>query len=174
MIRNATKEDLARILEIYTPYITEMTTSFEYEIPSKETFEKRFESITQFYPWLVMEVDGKIVGYAYLSRAFERKAYRFIADLSVYLDLSERGKGYGKALVEEIESIARRMNLCMIYSLITEENTASVAFHEKMGYRYMATFPKSGYKFGKWLSVVWYEKRLSDETNEIISYTELS
>ncbi|MBO5525899.1 MAG: N-acetyltransferase [Clostridia bacterium] len=174
MIRDAKREDLPGILEIYAPYVTESTVSFEYEVPSLKAFEERFERITAFYPWLVCEIDGKVVGYAYLSRAFERKAYRFMADLSVYVDLGERGKGYGRALVEKIEEIAKKQRLCAIYAIVTEENGASKAFHEKMGYERMAIFPQSGYKFGKWLSVLWYRKKLFDgNPEELLSYREV-
>ncbi|MBO4989937.1 MAG: N-acetyltransferase [Clostridia bacterium] len=174
MIRAATSADLPRLLEIYAPYVSEETASFEYDPPSLQAFEERFERITAFYPWLVLEEEGMLKGYAYLSRAFERKAYRFLADLSVYIERSEVGKGYGRALVSAIEEIAKRQHICALYAIITAENKGSISFHERMGFSHVATLPDCGYKFGRWLSVVWYEKRLSfGEPQELIAYRDL-
>ena len=175
MIRSANRADLPRLLEIYTPYVVGETVSFECEPPSLEEFCRRFERITAVYPWLVFEEEGEIKGYAYLSRAFERKAYRFVADLSVYVDRSAQKKGYGTALVLAVEEIARRQGVCSLYALITEENRLSVAFHEGLGFSRIALLPDCGYKFGRWLSVVWYEKRLSfGQPEELVPCPELS
>ena len=160
--RLADRADLPAMLEIYRPYVEEETVSFEYETPSLEAFSARFERITADFPWYVAEEDGAVIGYAYASRAFERAAYQWDADMSVYIAKDFHGRGVGRALYEILERDLIAMGYVNAYALITQENAASIAFHEKMGYRFMAEMPAAGYKFGRWLSVAWYSKRLRE------------
>ena len=160
--RLAERADLSAMLEIYRPYVEKDTASFEYETPSPDAFSARFERISADFPWYVAEEDGAVVGFAYASRAFERAAYQWDADMSVYIAEDFHGRGAGRALYELIERDLIGMGYVNAYALITQENVASLAFHEKMGYRFMAEMPASGYKFGRWLSVVWYSKRLRE------------
>lgn len=164
LIEKATLSDVKDILEIYAPYITDTCITFEYDVPSLEEFTRRFESISADYPYFVARLDGKTVGYAYASRAFERAAYNWDADLSVYLTPCARGKGIGKRLVEAVEKELVQMGYRNIYSIITGDNTDSCAFHEALGYTKAGTLHKSGFKHGKWLDVFFYEKRIGDYT----------
>ena len=93
MLRFAEPADLGRILEIYAPYVTDTTVSFEYTVPTPEAFSQRFESITAQFPWLVWEQEGRILGYAYASAPFERAAYRWCAEPSIYLCPEAAGTG---------------------------------------------------------------------------------
>ena len=160
MIRFATKEDLPQILAIYAPYVTNTTASFEYEVPTLAEFTRRFESITAQFPWLVWEEDGQILGYAYGSAPFERAAYRWCAEPSIYLAPQAQGKGIGRKLYAVLEYIFQKQGYRLLYAIITSENADSIAFHEKLGYRHLAAFPGCGYKHGKQLGVVWMEKAL--------------
>ena len=160
MIRFATKEDLPQILAIYAPYVTNTTASFEYEVPTEEEFARRFETITAQFPWLVWEEDGQILGYAYGSAPFERAAYRWCAEPSIYLAPEAQGKGIGRRLYTVLEDLLQKQGYRLLYAIITSENAGSIAFHEKLGYRHLATFPGCGYKHGKQLGVVWMEKDL--------------
>lgn len=103
MLRDAALRDVRDMLEIYRPYILETAYTFEYDVPSLEEFEARFRKITGAFPWLVWEEDGEILGYAYGSRAFERAAYQWDADLSIYLRRDCRGRGVGRQLYTELE-----------------------------------------------------------------------
>ena len=161
MIRFATKEDLPQILAIYAPYVTNTTASFEYEVPTEEEFTRRFETITAQFPWLVWEEDGQILGYAYGSAPFERAAYRWCAEVSIYLHPGIHGRGIGRQLYARLEEILTRQGYRVSYALITTENTGSVAFHEKLGYTYHSTFENCGYKMGRWLGVIWLQKWLN-------------
>lgn len=163
MIRQATRADVPAILNIYAPYIRETTITFEYDVPEIGEFEKRFNRISEKYPWLVWEEEGKILGYAYADLAFARMAYAWDADMSIYLDMNARGKGVGSKLYGCLEEILKNYGYHNLYALITGENAASVAFHEKRGYARMGTLVKSGWKFGKWLDVHWYGLRLRAE-----------
>ena len=93
MIRLATHADLPAILSIYAPYVENTTYTFEYDIPTPESFAARFDAITAQFPWLVWEEGGKVLGYAYGSAPFERAAYRWCAEVSIYLTPVILGQG---------------------------------------------------------------------------------
>ena len=164
-IRFAREADLPQILAIYAPYVETTTASFEYEAPTLAAFTQRFRAITAQFPWLVWEEDGAILGYAYGSAPFERAAYRWCAEPSIYLAPQAQGKGIGRRLYEALEDILQKQGYCLLYAIITDENEGSLAFHEALGYKRTAHFPRCGYKMGRWLGVVWMEKRLQDLPN---------
>lgn len=160
--REATRSDVAAMREIYRPYVEGTTVSFEYETPSLVDFTARFERITRDFPWYVAEENGEIAGYAYADRAFERRAYCWDADMSVYISEKWHGRGIGRQFYALLEDALRRMGYVSAYALVTEENAASCAFHERMGYEKMCVMPRTGYKMGKWLGVTWYVKFLRE------------
>ena len=160
--RLANRDDAPAMLELYRPYVEADTASFEYEAPSLSAFVARFEAITADFPWYVAEEGGEIAGFAYASRPFERAAYQWLAELSVYVAVPFHGRGVGRALYAALERDLLDMGYVSAWALITKENAPSIAFHEKLGYRLMAEMPNAGYKFGRWLSVVWYRKDLRD------------
>ena len=147
MLRIAVEADVPAMLAVYAPYILTTTCSFEYEVPSQEEFLNRFRTITAQFPWLVWEEDGEVLGYAYGSLPFERAAYAWCAESSVYLKPEARGRGIGKKLYMALEAILAEQGYRRNYAIITSENAASVAFHRKMGYKLTAEFPDCGYKF---------------------------
>ena len=176
MIRPATEADVPALLNIYAPYIETTTYTFEYRVPTLEEFTDRFRTITAGYPWLVWEEDGQILGYAYGSQAFERAAYSWDADMSIYLDPQAMGRGIGARLYKAVEDILYEQGYHALYGLVTHTNPGSCAFHRAMGYREFARHPKTGFKFGQWLDLIWFEKRLRDEnpTEFPISWPQLA
>ena len=158
MIRLATEADVPAMLDIYAPYILTTTYTFEYEVPTQEAFLARFRSLTASFPWLVWEEDGEILGYAYGSLPFERAAYAWCAEDSVYLRPEAKGKGIGKKLLTALENFLQLQGYKKIYAIITSENTVSLDFHRKNGYLFTAEMANCGYKFGRWLGVTWLEK----------------
>ena len=158
MIRIATEADVPQMLAIYAPYIENTTITFEYGVPTEEAFLQRFRSITDRFPWLVWEEDGRILGYAYGSAPFERDAYRWCAEDSVYLLPEARGRGIGTKLCVALEKVLAFQGYRRIYALITAENQGSIAFHQKLGYTLRAELPDAGFKFGRWIGVVWMDK----------------
>lgn len=160
-IRPATVADLPRILEIYAPYVEHTAISFEYTVPTLAEFTDRFLGITAQFPWLVWEENGAVLGYAYGSLPFERAAYQWSAEASIYLCPEARGRGIGKSLYAALEEILKKQGYRKVYAIITTANEASVAFHKAVGYRHTATFPDCGYKFGQWYGTVWLEKDLN-------------
>jgi len=161
MIRIAREEDVPQLLAIYAPYILNTTYTFEYEVPAEEAVLSRFQGITAQFPWLVWEEEGEILGYAYGSAPFERAAYAWCSEISVYLRPEARRRGIGTALYRAAEEILRLQGYTLVYALITSENTPSLRFHERAGYTFRVDFPRCGYKHGRWLGVIWMEKTLN-------------
>ncbi len=159
MLRVATESDVPAILSVYAPYILTSTATFEYTVPTEGEFLERFRRITAQFPWLVWEEDGAIQGYAYASAPYERAAFGWCAEPSVYLRPQAQGRGIAKKLYDALEAILTRQGYQVLYALITDENTASLRFHEKQGYVRSVHFPDCGFKFGRWLGLVWMEKR---------------
>lgn len=163
-IRFATVQDLPAILEIYRPYIEHTAISFEYDVPSPDAFLQRFLTVTADCPWLVWEENGDIFGYAYAAPAFERKAYAWCADVSVYLKPEAHGKGIGRALYTKLEQLLDTQGYRILYALVTTANAPSVAFHKALGYRQVALFPNCGWKLGQWHGVIWLQKDIGPDT----------
>ena len=161
-IRVATRDDVEAMRLIYAPYILETAYSYEYEVPDYAEFLERFEHHSAFCPWLVWEENGDVIGYAYGSLPFDRRAYHFMGELSVYLKREAHGHGIGRKLYEACEAIMARQGFARIYGIIAACNESSCRFHEALGYRKFATFARSGVKFGAWCDTVWYEKVLSE------------
>jgi phosphinothricin acetyltransferase len=160
MIRPATEKDVPEILSIYAPYIVNTTVTFEYEVPSEAVFLARFRSITARFPWLVWEENGSILGYAYASAPFERAAFGWCAEPSVYLRPQAHGRGIGSALYAVLEEVLRQQGFQLLLAIITQENIPSIRFHSHCGYTENTTMHNCGFKFGRWLGITWMEKRL--------------
>lgn len=160
MIRIATEQDIPAMLEIYGPYVENTTVSFEYDVPCRREFTQRFYAVTAQFPWLVWEEEGRILGYAYGSPPFARAAYRWCAEPSIYLCPEAQGRGIAPRLYTALEWILEQQGYQVLYALITEENTRSLRFHQKSGYAVRMVLPDCGFKLGRWLGLVWMEKRL--------------
>ena len=161
MIRLAKEADIPAILSIYSPYILNTATSFEYCVPTLEAFTDRFRTVTTQFPWLVWEESGKVQGYAYASYPFSRDAYRWVCASSIYLSPSIQGKGIGRKLYAALEGVLSEQGYRKTYAIITSDNPGSLIFHEKQGFRFLAEFSDCGIKFSKLYSVVWMEKSLN-------------
>ena len=164
MLRIATTQDIPAILAIYAPYIETSTATFEYDVPCLRSFTQRFLDITAQFPWLVWEEAGEILGYAYASAPYSRAAFSWCAEPSIYLKPEARGRGIGRRLYAALEALLKQQGYQVLYALITDENTASIRFHERLGYAKCVHFPNCGFKFNRWLGLVWMEKRLAPVT----------
>ncbi len=158
--RLAKAEDISSILALYAPFVQNTTITFEYDVPTLADFTQRFVRITQDFPWYVCEDAGHVIGYAYADRAFERAAFSWDADLSVYIHPDYHHRGIGTRFYQLLESDLTAKGYHNLYALITGENENSRQFHEAMGFALLGTLPATGFKHGKWLSLYWYGKRL--------------
>jgi L-amino acid N-acyltransferase YncA len=161
-LRLATVADAEGILEIYAPYITNTSFTFETEIPPVADFRKRIESYLLNWPWLVCEIDGKIAGYAYSGKHRERVAYQWCTESSVYVHDDFQRRGVAKALYSAVIDLVKWLGYRNLYAVINLPNDKSVSFHEQMGFQYFATYKSVGYKLGRWKNVGWWELQLNE------------
>ena len=164
-IRTVQLSDVEAILKVYAPFITDTCISFEYVVPSVEEFAQRIASISAEYPYVVLEEDGEIVGYAYSHRYLERVAYSWDVEVTIYLAPKVQGKGLGVILYDALEKLMALQNIKNLYSCITGDNVHSIEMHRSMGYELIGTFPKAGFKHDRWLDVVWMAKTIGEKEN---------
>lgn len=157
MIRLANKFDVVQILDIYRPYIENTSISFETIVPSIEEMATRIECVLATTPWLILEENNIILGYAYASKHRERAAYKWSVDVSAYVRQDHRGKGIGKVLYTALLSVLRLQGYCNVYAGICLPNESSVGIHEYFGFKKIANYTKVGYKSGQWHDVGWWE-----------------
>ena len=164
-IRSAAASDAERLLEIYDYYVKNTAITFEYVTPLPAEVRGRIEKTMQRYPYLVIEKDGRIEGYAYAGPFKGRAAYDWSCEMSIYLDRNARRRGLGRLLYEALESELKKMGILNLYACIghpeTEDEyltTNSAGFHAHLGYKTAGRFHKCGYKFGRWYDMIWMEK----------------
>jgi L-amino acid N-acyltransferase YncA len=155
-IRDAVAADLPVIIEIYRESVLTGTSSYELEPPSDEEMASRFATITgQNYPYIIAEDEkGRVLGYAYASAFRTRPAYRYLAEDSVYVAPDARGMGVGGTLLDALMSATASIGIRQMVAVIGGASPASIAVHEKAGFKHVGRLPASGFKFGKWLDTV--------------------
>lgn len=159
-IRMAVVEDTKEILKIYKPYVEKTFISFEHTVPSEEEFSNRIRQTLEKYPYLVATDHDKIVGYTYAAPFKSRAAYEWTVETSIYVNEAYRGQGIGHQLYTALEALLIRQNIVTANACIAYPNEESIKFHESCGYQKVAHFTKCGYKLGKWVDMIWMEKRL--------------
>ena len=161
-IRTATAADAAVLLEIYRPYVETTAISFELEVPSIEEFQRRIAAAVEGWSWLVADVDGLPVGYAYGCAHRAREAYRSSVETSAYVHEDYRRQGIGRALyIQLLDELCER-GFSSAFAGITLHNDESVGFHEGLGFQSIGVFPRVGRKFGAWHDVAWFYRAISD------------
>lgn len=164
-IRMARLDDAQAIALIYAPYCTDSVATFELQPPSSDEIATRLAKILKHHPWLVYEEEGEIVGYAYGGGHRDRPAYRFSADVSVYIKQGAHGKGIGRRLYTVLLNLLKLQGFYNAYAGITLPNDASVGLHRAMGFSEIAIYRKVGFKHGQWHDTQWWHLRLN-EVNE--------
>ena len=159
-IRTATTADAQALLHIYAPYI-ETPITFECTLPSAEEFAGRVEEISSFYPYLVCEADGQIVGYAYAHRHMQRAAYQWNAELSIYFQHSYTSKGLGTGLYSALLALLKLQGIKTVYAGVTLPNEKSERLHSRLGFSCLGVYHRTGFKCGKWHDVAWFERALA-------------
>lgn len=161
-IRMIQKNDIKRVLDIYAPYILNTTITYEYEVPSIESFTKRVENITKQYPYLVCECDGLVIGYAYASDYHTRTAFSWDCELSIYLDSNYSNRGIGRKLYATLIDFVTKQGYYNAYGVVSFPNDNSEKLHNSFGFKSVGVHKNVGFKFDKWLSLNYYIKRLRD------------
>ncbi|MGB9416845.1 MAG: arsinothricin resistance N-acetyltransferase ArsN1 family B [Acidobacteriaceae bacterium] len=157
MIRPATIADAAAICAIYNCYVLETTITFEEVAVTLSEMESRIGETLVSLPWLVWEDGATIRGFAYASKWKGRCAYRHSAEVTVYLDPNSTGQGIGSRLYETLLTDLRQRSLHAVIGGIALPNAASIALHERLGFRKVAHFEQVGWKFGRWIDVGYWQ-----------------
>ena len=164
-VRTACPEDIPRLLEIYRYYVEHTAITFEYDTPSPDEFRSRMERIQEKYPYLVIQKEDQILGYAYAGPFVGRAAYDWCCEVTVYLDSNAHRQSLGRMLYEALEQRLREMGILNLYACIGVPEADdeylthnSAHFHGHLGYREVGRFRSCGYKFGRWYHMIWMEK----------------
>jgi phosphinothricin acetyltransferase len=160
MIRRADATDAEVICRIYNHYIAQTTITFE-ELPvTTAEMAERVESVQKSLPWLALEQEGVVIGYAYATPWRTRSAYRFSAESTVYLEKEFCGRGLGKMLYRELIEQVRCLGIHRLIGGIALPNTSSVGLHESLGFKKVAQFTEVGRKLDQWIDVGYWEPSL--------------
>lgn len=161
MIRQATYEDIADILEIFNYNIRHSTAIYLYE---EQTLEERtawFEAKKEAgEPVLVYEVEGKVGGYATYGKFRPHIAYQYTIENSVYVHEDFQRRGIAQALMQRLIEEARKHHYKTMIACIDASNAGSKRMHEKLGFTYKGTLEDVGYKFDQWLALDMYQLKL--------------
>ena len=169
VIRQASADDAPAIRTIYAYYVENTAVTFDVETPTEADFRKRIAETLAHYPYLVLEEDGRVLGYAYARAFVGRAAYGHCAETTIYLDRNARGRGRGRMLYGALEAELKVRGFRNLYACIgdpiAEDETlthASERFHRGCGYMKVGTFHRCGYKFGQWYNMIWMEKMIGE------------
>jgi len=161
-IRFVNTADAAAMLDIYRPFITNSTTSFEIVVPTVGEFAERITANTQKYPWLVAEANGMVAGYAYAGKHRERQAYQWSVETSVYIHPAFYRQGIAQLLYTKLFSVLKTQGFVNIYAGIALPNAASAQLHRALGFEDIGVYQKIGFKFGAWHDVLWMVKYINE------------
>lgn len=160
-LRIAAPGDAPALLAIYTPYVTGSCYTFETEPPTEEEFRERMRGIQRFFPYLVLEENGEILGYAYAHFFHERRAYQWLCETTIYVRQDCRRNGCATRLYNALLRILAAQGFCDAVAVLGCPNLPSERFHEHMGFALEMTYPQAGYKQGAWHDVKYYVKHLT-------------
>jgi phosphinothricin acetyltransferase len=166
MIRMASVSDAAAVAAIYEPYVSKTVISFELEPPTPAEMAQRIAATVAIAPWIVVEKEGELLGYAYAAPHRERPAYQWSVDSSVYLRGDQRRRGLGRALYTSLFALLRAQGFYRVHAGATLPNEASVGLHESFGFRPIGVYRAVGYKHGAWRDVGWWQLALRDDGDE--------
>lgn len=154
--------DAAACSDIYAPHVTGSAASFEEVAPGAAEFRRRIEMTTRTHPWLVLQNDDTVIGYAFASPHHERAAYRWAATVAVYVHPDHHRRGAGRRLYRALLELLRRQGLWAAVAGITIPNDASVGLHRALGFEPVGVYRDIGWKAGAWRDVSWWQLRLRD------------
>ena len=161
-VRPATPEDLPRIGEIYAPYVTDSVSTFETEVPDLATWQQRYDAVlAERLPFLVAELDGRVVGYAYATPWKTRAAYRHTAETSIYLDPAAQGRGVGGALLDALVTACGGAGRRELVAVIADTGSAaSQALHAGRGFVEVGRLRNVGHKHGRWVDTILMQRSM--------------
>jgi len=153
--------DAAGCAAVYAPFVEGSAISFEYSAPDAAEMGRRIAQLSATHAWLVAEDDGEILGFAYASPHRERAAYRWAAEVSVYIGSAYHRRGIGRALYGTLFELLTRQGYRTVCAGIALPNEASVALHEALGFELVGIYRRIGWKGGTWWDVGWWQLQLT-------------
>jgi phosphinothricin acetyltransferase len=162
IVRAARIEDAEGVNAVYNPFIVETPATFE-TVPISDLDRRAWISdrlANPRWPVRIAEEAGRIVGFANASPFDPRQAYETSVKVSVFIAPAFQSRGVGAALYGALFDALSKADVHRAYALIVAPNPASVALHERFGFRHVSTLDEVGRKFGRYYSVMWFEKRL--------------
>jgi L-amino acid N-acyltransferase YncA len=159
-VRTATESDLVAIRAIYNHYVLTSTCTYQLEPESEEDRREWFRGRSARHPVIVADVQGEVVGWAALSPWSKRAGYDRTVEASVYVRADQHRKGVGRALLLDLLDRARALGHHVVIGGASTDQPASIALQEALGFEHVACFREVGYKFGRWLDVVYLQKIL--------------
>jgi L-amino acid N-acyltransferase YncA len=175
-VRVATEDDAQPILAIYAPIVRDTAISFEDEVPSVEEMRRRIRETMTTYPWFVAEEDGRILGYGYAGPLRTRAAYRWSAEVSMYIRSDVHHTGVATAIGMKLTETLLRMGVCTLFGGTTLPNAASEGIYLKSGFERVGVWRNAGYKLGRWHDVGWFQRSIRDvdaEPPPFVPFSEL-
>lgn len=164
MFRLAVKEDAAKLLQIYAPYVENTVVSFEYAPPTQEEFAARVAELEGNLPWIVAEHQGEMLGYVYAHPYAPREAYQWSVETSIYLRADVQRLGVGRRLYDALFELLALQGYTDAWAILSKPNPGSEAFHKAYGFDFCGEFPHIGYKQGQWLGITtWHKSILAGE-----------
>lgn len=161
MIRPVRTSDAGAIASIYAPIVERTAISFETEAPDAAEIERRIVDVTQTHPWLVSDEDDAVHAYAYAAAYHPRPAYRWTAEVSVYVDDESRGTGKGRALLRALLEELTTRGFVNAMARIALPNPASVTLFETEGFKHNGVARGVGFKLDRWHDVGEWQKLLT-------------
>lgn len=161
-IRFAGPADAGAIAAIYAPIVADTWISFEETPPDEAEMRRRIDKARGIWPFLCAERDGDIAGYAYASAHRERAAYRWSADVSVYVDERYRRSGAARRLYDTLLYVLHEQGYHNAFAGIALPNEASVGFHHRMGFTDVGIYRNAGFKLGAWHDTIWMQRILRE------------
>ena len=162
-LRFAVEQDAEALLEIYRPYVETTSITFETEVPTVEEFAGRIRETLTKFPYLVIEEDRELLGYAYAHPFHTRAAYGWTVESSVYVRQDVRHGHIGTLLYEALLERLERQGAYNVCAVVTVPNAPSVAFHKRMGFVSAGILPDFGYKLGEWHGVEYLYRHLGPQ-----------
>jgi len=163
LVRAATTDDAAACAAIYAPYVTGSVITFESDPPDGVTMAQRIADAQRAHAWLVAERDGAVVGYAYAGPWKARSAYRWSAEVTVYVARDAHRGGVGRALYAALFDRLAERGYRTLVGGVTLPNDASVGLHRALGFEPVGTFTRIGWKLGEWRDVHYLVKHLGPD-----------
>lgn len=164
-VRDAVGWDAEACAVIYAPYVTDTAITFESDPPPPAEMAVRIAAVMRTHAWVVLENEGRVVGYAYGGPFKSRAAYRWSCEVSVYLEHGRRRTGGGRALYDALFTRLAERGYRTAVAGMTLPNDASMGLHRAMGFEPVGIYRHIGWKHGTWHDVAWVQRTIASGQN---------